>query len=134
MKSLKIFLSVIFFFGLFSANVFAAESAAVIEKESSALITDFDNQNAVQDKQVVKKISKIKERFLLKRFSKIVKRNNHFISPPEDEVLLVILAILLPPLAVYLLEGLTTNFWIDVILTLFFWLPGIIFALYLILR
>lgn len=47
-----------------------------------------------------------------------------------DPVLLVILAILLPPLAVYLYEGDTTNkFWISLLLTLLFFLPGIIYAL-----
>lgn len=50
-----------------------------------------------------------------------------------DTLLLVILAILLPPLAVYLLKGIGTEFWISVLLTLLFWLPGIIYALYLIL-
>lgn len=44
-------------------------------------------------------------------------------------ILIIILCFLLPPLAVYLSEGLTTNFWIDLILTLLFFLPGIIFAL-----
>lgn len=45
-------------------------------------------------------------------------------------VLLVILAILLPPLAVYLYEGeINSKFWISLILTLLFWLPGIIYAL-----
>ncbi len=49
-------------------------------------------------------------------------------------LLLVILAILLPPLAVYLYDGsITINFWISLILTLIFWLPGIIFALVYIL-
>jgi uncharacterized membrane protein YqaE (UPF0057 family) len=50
----------------------------------------------------------------------------------DDEistVLLVILAILLPPLAVYLVSGIGTDFWISLILTLLFILPGIIFAL-----
>jgi uncharacterized membrane protein YqaE (UPF0057 family) len=44
-------------------------------------------------------------------------------------VLIIILCFLLPPLAVYLSEGITTNFWIDLILTLLFFLPGVIFAL-----
>ena len=133
MKSLKFFLSVIFFLGLFTANVFAAESATVIEKESSsALVAEQDDIIVVQNKQISKKLT-LKEKFLFKRLDKLMKRN-HSVNPQDDEVLLVILAILLPPLAVYLLEGLTTNFWIDLILTLFFWLPGIIFALYLILR
>jgi uncharacterized membrane protein YqaE (UPF0057 family) len=43
--------------------------------------------------------------------------------------LLVVLAILLPPLAVFLHEGIGSRFWISVLLTLLFFLPGIIYAL-----
>lgn len=46
-----------------------------------------------------------------------------------DLLLLVILAILLPPLAVFLKRGLDSMFWISLILTLLFWFPGAIFAL-----
>lgn len=47
-----------------------------------------------------------------------------------DQVLLAILAILLPPLAVYLKEGeINSKFWISLILTLLFWIPGVIYAL-----
>jgi uncharacterized membrane protein YqaE (UPF0057 family) len=45
-----------------------------------------------------------------------------------------ILAVLLPPLAVYLRFGLVRAFWIDLALTIFAWLPGVIFALVLIAR
>ena len=41
----------------------------------------------------------------------------------------VILAILLPPLAVFLHDGIDTSFWISIILTLLFWIPGVIYAL-----
>ena len=45
-------------------------------------------------------------------------------------VLLVILAILLPPLAGYLKEGeIKSRVWLSVIRTLLFWVPGIIFAM-----
>ncbi|MFA6922933.1 MAG: YqaE/Pmp3 family membrane protein [Bacteroidales bacterium] len=47
-------------------------------------------------------------------------------------VLLVILAIIIPPLAVYLVRGIGTPFWIDLVLTLLFWLPGIIYALFVV--
>lgn len=51
-----------------------------------------------------------------------------------DVALLVILAILIPPLAVYLSEGqLNSKFWIDLILCLLFFLPGIIYALIVVL-
>lgn len=47
-----------------------------------------------------------------------------------NEAVLIILSIFLPPLAVFLFDdGITTNFWIDLILTILGWLPGIIFAL-----
>lgn len=55
-------------------------------------------------------------------------------EPSENTVLLVILAILLPPLAVYLHQGeINTKFWISLVLTLLFWLPGVIYALIVIL-
>jgi uncharacterized membrane protein YqaE (UPF0057 family) len=51
-----------------------------------------------------------------------------------NTLLLVILAILLPPLAVYLHQGeINTKFWISLLLTLLFWLPGVIYALIVIL-
>jgi uncharacterized membrane protein YqaE (UPF0057 family) len=55
-------------------------------------------------------------------------------EPSTNTLLLVILAILLPPLAVYLHEGTTNNkFWISLILTLLFWIPGVIYALIVVL-
>ena len=44
-------------------------------------------------------------------------------------LLLVILAIILPPVAVYLVRGLDVHFWLSILLTLLFWLPGVIHAL-----
>ena len=46
-----------------------------------------------------------------------------------DLVVLVILAIFIPPLSVFLARGLRTEFWIDLILTCLFWIPGVIYAL-----
>lgn len=55
-------------------------------------------------------------------------------EPSTNTLLLVILAILLPPLAVYLHQGeINSKFWISLILTLLFWLPGVIYALIVIL-
>ncbi len=44
----------------------------------------------------------------------------------------IICAILLPPLAVYLKVGCARAFWIDVLLTLLGFIPGIIYALYIV--
>ena len=46
----------------------------------------------------------------------------------------VIAAILLPPLGIFLARGLGAEFWIGVALTILFWLPGIIYALAVVLR
>lgn len=44
--------------------------------------------------------------------------------------LLVVLAVLLPPVAVLLKEGkINSRFWISLLLTLFFWLPGVIYTI-----
>ena len=51
-----------------------------------------------------------------------------------NKVLMVIVAFLLPPLAVGLKEGIGTSFIINVVLTLLFWLPGFIHALIVVLR
>lgn len=51
-------------------------------------------------------------------------------SPTEvDLIVLVILAILIPPLAVYLHSGIDVMFWISILLWFCFILPGVIFAL-----
>ncbi len=48
-------------------------------------------------------------------------------------VVLIILSILLPPLAAFLVVGLTTQFWINLILTLLGWVPGLVHALWLVI-
>ena len=51
-----------------------------------------------------------------------------------NQLVLIVLAILLPPLAVYLKTKSAKDTVINIILCLFFWLPGILHALYLILK
>ncbi|WP_017327990.1 YqaE/Pmp3 family membrane protein [Synechococcus sp. PCC 7336] len=43
-------------------------------------------------------------------------------------------AILLPPLGVFLQVGLTGQFWLNVLLTLFGYIPGIVHAVWIIAR
>lgn len=42
----------------------------------------------------------------------------------------MIFAVLLPPLAVFLQEGASKRFWIDAVLTFFAWVPGVLYAFY----
>lgn len=50
------------------------------------------------------------------------------------DVVRILLAILLPPLGVFLQVGLGLHFWLNILLTLFGYLPGIIHAIWIILR
>lgn len=51
-----------------------------------------------------------------------------------DKTLQIIFAILIPPLGVYLHEGvINKKFWIDLLLTILFFLPGMIYALVVVL-
>ena len=91
-----------------------------------AAVEEFKGLSRKERKMRVKEVKKA-----LKQF-KAEKRAGK--EPSDNTVLLVILAILLPPLAVYLHEGeINTRFWISLVLTLLFWLPGVIYALIVVL-
>ena len=56
------------------------------------------------------------------------------LNPPStNTVLLVVAAVLLPPLAVFLARGIGTDFWINVVLTILAWVPGVLHALWVVL-
>lgn len=55
-------------------------------------------------------------------------------SSETPQWLLIVLSIILPPLAIALKFGFETKFWISCLLTLLFWVPGVIYALYWILK
>ena len=46
----------------------------------------------------------------------------------------ILLSLFLPPLGVALEVGLTKHFWINVLLTLLGWLPGVVHAVWIISR
>ncbi len=95
-------------------------------KTVSAALSDFMHLSRKERK------SRIKE--AKSEIKKIKAEKKAGSEPSTNQVLLVILAILLPPLAVYLHEGEINNkFWLDLILTLLFFLPGVIYALIVVL-
>lgn len=49
-------------------------------------------------------------------------------------LLLIALAILLPPAAIFVQSGISTQFWINVILTILGWVPGVLHALWFTLK
>lgn len=97
------------------------------QKEKAAVNTS----GASAPKVIADPVKAVKKNAPAEQSHKVVtkKKNTSRAADDVDLVLIIILCFLLPPLAVYLSEGITTNFWIDLILTLLFFIPGIIFAL-----
>ena len=52
----------------------------------------------------------------------------------DNKIVLIIIAILLPPLAVFLKNGAGKDLIINIILCIFFYVPGILHALWLVLK
>lgn len=87
--------------------------------------------SAVSMKQLDKRDSRLSTK--TKELRQVVKG---FFNSKEDVPfwLLIVLCILLPPLAVFLKYGIGTEFWISLVLTFIFWLPGVIYALIVVTR
>lgn len=60
--------------------------------------------------------------------------SNDQVADDTELLLYVILAVILPPLAIFLLYGVGTEFIISLVLTILLWLPGVIYALIHVLR
>ena len=104
-----------------STNSATPDSVAV-----SDAVNAFRNLPKKERKAKIKEVKKE-----IKAFKAAKKANG---EPSTNTLLLVILAILLPPLAVYLHQGVINNkFWISLLLTLLFFVPGVIYALIVVL-
>ena len=55
-------------------------------------------------------------------------------SANSADLLRVLVSVLLPPLGVFLQEGIGTQFWINILLTLMGYLPGLVHAIWIIAR
>lgn len=116
---------------LFSMPLFAASLPvpAGTEPDPATVKTAMASFNALSKREKRARVKEVKH--YLKE-AKAAKRAGH--APSDNTVLLVILALLLPPLAVYLHEGeINSKFWISLVLTLLFVLPGVIYALVVVL-
>ncbi|WP_439651328.1 YqaE/Pmp3 family membrane protein [Pontibacter anaerobius] len=108
------------------------KSAAVVEapavKEEVKLaereMTVEEAEALAMAKERLADMTKAEKKELKKEMKEMMRQGGSRTSVVE-----IILAILLPPLAVFLHDGIGTSFWINIILTLLFVLPGIIHAL-----
>lgn len=106
-------------------NTFSDRLATLQKKESRA--STKHAKQAISATKASKKLNRKK----IKAVKKAIKESKSDDTEDIAQLLLIILAIICPPVAVYLMRGISTHFWISVILTLCFWLPGIIHALLL---
>jgi uncharacterized membrane protein YqaE (UPF0057 family) len=113
--------------GADSTNASKDTATAASKEKIDEALKEFKSLSKHERKERIKDAKKMWKQY---KFDK----KNHKAEPNDNTVLLAILAILLPPLAVYLHEGvINTKFWISIILTLLFWIPGVIYALIVVL-
>lgn len=113
-------------FCISAANAFASfslpamDSSIALKSASDAALLEF---KLLPKKERKERVSKAKSYLKAMRTYDDAESDGNLI-------LLTILAILLPPLAVYLNHGEANGrFFLSILLTLLFWVPGIIFAL-----
>lgn len=134
------------FFGLLFLLITLIGNAAITIETIRVNESTISNVDALSDEAVVmdamhefKSLTRVEKKMRLKEVKKEVakfkdeKKSGN--APSTSTLLLVILALLLPPLAVYLHEGdINGKFWLSILLSLFFWIPGVIYALIVILQ
>lgn len=137
-----IFLSTVAMALLLSVNVFASATETTTEKDAKSSSTETKevkiDDAVVQDAMLqFKSLSRVekKEKYAeVKKLMKEYKAQKAAGDASTNTVLLAILAIILPPLAVYLHENAVNGkFWLSILLTLLFWIPGVIYALIVVL-
>ena len=117
---------------------FAAVPIVESKKDSATAYVSKDDEAMVKNAVAAfKSLSKKERRAKMADAKQLLKNYKAEKAAGEQNtntLLLAILAILLPPLAVYLHEDdINTKFWLSLLLTLLFWLPGVIYALFIIL-
>lgn len=116
-------------FATLSTSVFAVTVPPRTEPDPAQVKAAIAEFNSLSKKEKREKANTVKK--LIKTYKAEKKAGK---EPSTNTLLLVILALLLPPLAVYLHEGeINTRFWISLILTLLFFVPGVIYALIVVL-
>ena len=91
--------------------------------------TDFDHEISSQRNRVHKSFS-LCLCGLCERLSRKTQRPGR----PKMELVKIICAVLLPPLGVFFQVGIGKHFWINIILTLLGYIPGIVHAIWVIAK
>ena len=134
-KTITPFLMLVFLLTFFNANALPV-GVVPVDKDAKETVDTEEAKKAEAEimadwKNMSRKEKRAKKRALKKELKKMKKQKR---AADDTTILLVILAILLPPAAVAVYEGITTRFWISLLLTLLFFLPGLIYALIVVLE
>ena len=135
-KTITPFLILVFLLTFFNANALPI-GLVPVDKEVKESVNSEDAKKAKAAiksdwKKLSRKEKRAKKRAMKKELRKLKKQKR---AASDNTILLAILAVLLPPAAVYLYEdGITNRFWISLLLTLLFFVPGLIYTLVVILR
>jgi uncharacterized membrane protein YqaE (UPF0057 family) len=85
-------------------------------------VSEFNNLSKTEKKERISKVKAVIQQY------KTNLKNGEEIN--DKKLLAIIFAILIPPVGVVLYENkVTTKFWISLLLTFIFWLPGMIYSL-----
>jgi uncharacterized membrane protein YqaE (UPF0057 family) len=120
---------------LFSAQASVVTDLTTNPTSSTVAVTPALNDVVVEDAlRSFKSLTRTERRAKMKEVKKMLreykatKKAGGEVS--TNQVLLGILCVILPPLAVGLHQGeINGKFWLSLLLTLLFWLPGVIYAL-----
>ena len=122
---------------LFTFNIFISgySSAALVTPSASfpaVTSTEPDPSTVKCAIDEFKSLSKKERKIRIHKAKKEIRAYKSARKKGQADVepwVLIVLAILLPPLAVYLYEDeINWKFWVSILLTLLFWIPGIVFA------
>lgn len=109
-----------------------AEENYIIEAETNATPKMIEPAYSIEHKSEPQMTKREVKKAIKKQIKSTLKTDEE--RTGLMNVLLVIFAIILPPLAVLFTDGLRGPFWLSILLTLLFYLPGLIYALWRIFK
>lgn len=119
-------LSLILLFAATPVLVFASLPATAPNPWTEAFRTHWKSRTAGEKKEIRQSI-----KAEIRNFQKAKKAGR---AADTNTLLLVLISLILPPLAVYLHQGeINSKFWISLLLSLLLWIPGVIYALLVVL-
>ena len=110
---------------LFSTTTSAAILPPTTDKTEAQIKAAVNEFNSLSKAEKKNRISKVKS--TIQQYKSNLKNGGNI---DDNKLLAIIFAILIPPVGVVLHENqVTTKFWISLLLTFIFWLPGMIYSL-----